>query len=502
MKPENHNQHFDKLISNSIGRPELKFDFDAWKQSHIEAIQRYEREIEKTKTIYLSAQPIWRKIMKNRITKYAAVAVMLLIITLIIAVWPEVSITSKVYAMSDVTNLLQEAKTLHIEGVVFFPNNNSSSNEYIDISLEYWVDIDNGRLYMHTPGGLKEPNNSEPMYYDTILDGEYKMETSYRKPVHGEWVPVINFTKFSPFQCRLEARKATQLFIMGMLGNMDQVEGFTKISEESIDGIPFDVWQGEVFQGGRGTKIKTWLNPFSGEVGRVFFWHKKQKDDVDWSPGFELYKIERNIELPLDIFMTNPPAGVELENTKETAPTALVGELGEHERSYIGIHVGFTLDDGSVIVGWSTGRVGGSQVDKFSNLTIGGQLPELPAKIIGLKPIPNNENVFYKGYHLAFTHKENTFCEWSIYIPNKNTPSRKAFLGYEVLTEYECDESLFQNRVQGLYEDIIIDSQEDFSQWILGSMADLSDTGTAPPNVTYRNVMQLAGDLRQSLQNR
>jgi len=445
---------------------------------------------------------IWRTTMKNKITKLTAAAVMLIIITLIFALWPGASLTSKAYAMSDVTDLLQKAKTLHIEGKVFFPKDNSPSSEYVEIPLEYWVDIDNGRMRMHQPGGLKGPNNDEPKYYDTILDGQYKMETSYRKPVHGEWTPLINFTKLTPFQSRLEAHQAANAVIMQMFGNLNQVEGFTEVGEEDIDGIHFDIWQGEVFQGGRGTRIKTWLNPFSGKIGRVLCWHKTQKDEVNWRPLIDLCTIERNIELPLDIFKTDPPEGVELANTKQTAPTAVLGELGSHERSYIGIHVGFTLHDGSVIVGWSTGRVGGSQVDKFRDLKVGGELPELPAKIIGLKPIPNEQNTVYDGYHLASTEKENTLCEWSIYIPNNDTLSRKAFLGYQVLTKYNFDESLFQNKVQALHHDLVIHGPEDFEQWVLGAMADMSDAGLAPAHVTYENVMKLAEELRQSLQQK
>jgi hypothetical protein len=465
-------------------------------------------------------QNIGRIIMKSKITKFAAAA-MIVVVGLIYGPWPGSDVGGKLYAMSNVTDLLQKAETLHIEGVFFLPKENASSNDWIQLPFEYWFDINRGWMRLHKPGGLKDPNSPEPKYYDTVLDGKYQMQTFYEQSLRGESIPVVRFTKFTPFQCRLEVRRAGMGSIMGMLGSINQMNNITKIGQEEINGTVFDVWEGEYFRKDRGTKIKTWLNPGSGEVGRAFCWGK-QNGDAKWIPHFELHKVERNIEFPVELFTTVAPQGVKLDNTKETAPSALLGELGEGGRSYVGIHVGFTLDDGSIIAGWSVGNVDAaagscnpgsaagscdrwnlpSQIDKFRDLQVGGKLPDLPAKIVGFKMIPNTQEIVYKGYHLAVTQKQNTFCEWSIYIPDRDVLPRKSFYGYEVLTEYNNNKDLFRNRDIELSDDLVIEGREDFERWVLGAIGDMSDTGAAPAHVTYNNVMQLSKKLRQPLEDK
>jgi len=79
MNVDKDNENLDELILGAIGRDRPKFDFDKWKQ-------RYEKEIDifKSQTTGgkapLSAEPpnIWRIIMNSRITKPAAVAVVIL----------------------------------------------------------------------------------------------------------------------------------------------------------------------------------------------------------------------------------------------------------------------------------------------------------------------------------------------------------------------------------------------------------------------------------------
>ena len=440
--------------------------------------------------------------MKNKITKCTtAAAVVVLIVGLIATLWPEAGIATRAYAMSDVPGLLNAATTIHIQGWAFFPDQTDPNQEYRKILLEYWFDTQNGRMRLHKP--KYSPSQDGPMYHDTISDGKYKMETSYRKPVGGKWTPVIRFTKLTPFQSRLLAHQSAVGLMRQIFGNLDQVEGFTKSGVEEISGTMFDIWEGEVFTiDGHGLRIKTWLCPSSGKLGRVLLWQKKEKQDSEWQPVIDLYKIERNTEPPAGVFKTEPPDGVELENTKETAPTAILGGVGGHGRAYIGIHIGFTLNDGSVIVGWSVGAIGGSQSDVFSDLSVGGPLPELAARITGLKAFPSKEHVVYEGHHLAYTQKDNKFYEWSLYIPEKKSPPRSALFGYEVLIEFNVDKSRFGSWANNLREDLLINTREDFDRWVLAAMGELSDDGIVPNHVTYENVMRLAEEIRQSLENR
>lgn len=175
MKPENNNQNFDQLISQFLGRPELKFDFDAWKHSHIEAIQEYEKEIEKTKASVQTGQNTWRRIMKNRLTKYAAAAIFIVGIMLGIhfmggspdgakVVWAEVyknieSINSFVYrsTRNAISGPGKEGYEYKTEGHTITYH-----------SFEYGTRIDcyyqDGELYLSSYS-LKSPKNFISIFY-------------------------------------------------------------------------------------------------------------------------------------------------------------------------------------------------------------------------------------------------------------------------------------------------------------------------------------------------
>jgi len=83
MNPDRHEKDLDKLISASIGRENLTFDFETWKQAHQKEVQTYESQVAQAER---PAPPlrIWSIIMKNPISKLAAAAV--IVIATIVAI--------------------------------------------------------------------------------------------------------------------------------------------------------------------------------------------------------------------------------------------------------------------------------------------------------------------------------------------------------------------------------------------------------------------------------
>jgi len=45
-----------------------------------------------------------------------------------------------------------------------------------------------------------------------------------------------------------------------------------------------------------------------------------------------------------------------------------------------------------------------------------------------------------------------------------------------------------------------IETSEDFDEWVLGAMAELSDDGKAPEGFTYDEVLELAEEIRASME--
>ena len=392
-----------------------------------------------------------------------------------------------------------------MKGWVYWPERRQNGGEPAKLEFEYWYDFENGRYRRYKPGGI-DKDTGEPRYYTTVSDGQYVMGESYHRPVKGDPWKSISFTKLSPFKARLEAYKHSYEVLMRKFGNIDQIKGSTKIAQEEIEGTVFDIWQNEFYLAdGRRIKIRTWLAPDSGDIGRVLFWEKKRKDDLNWRLGLDFHTIELDAVPPAGIFNTEPPAGSKLDNTKETAHTSALGIA--RQRAMIMIedyelhrHIGFTLSDGSVILCWSCPEKNrSSQADLFENLTPGGRLPEFAAKIEGLTSIPLELGVNYVGYHLTYTQKDGNFYEWSLYMPDSESPARSSLLGYDLSVKYEVDKNRFGTRPGNLSDDLAIESSYDFNIWVRGAMAELSDDGKAPEDITYESVLQLAERIRKSL---
>jgi hypothetical protein len=158
-------------------------------------------------------------------------------------------------------------------------------------------------------------------------------------------------------------------------------------------------------------RIKCWLSAETGEVGRVEQWVRHEPTGM-WRPEYFMEKIERDVAIPEEQFALKAPEGYEPENTAETANeswrAAWAGPLGD-AGDVIG-YVAFTLEDGSVIAGWSVRprdkdgwekekdeevrgakekesrpKVAEAQRPVFAALKAGGPLPELPIVVAGLR---------------------------------------------------------------------------------------------------------------------
>ena len=76
-----------------------------------------------------SAQHIWRKIMKSKITKLAAAAVIVIALVLLI-IFLDKSVVPA-YAVTDLPGLFEQAKVIHIQGWQYFPGHRMPEGEEI-----------------------------------------------------------------------------------------------------------------------------------------------------------------------------------------------------------------------------------------------------------------------------------------------------------------------------------------------------------------------------------
>lgn len=443
----------------------------------------------------LSTKFISRRFIMNRFTKFAAAAAIIIAAVLLITILDKSA--TPAYGITDVPELFKKAKVIHIQGWVHF-NLTDKGKKVPKAPVERWIDLENGRVRFTQTVVNANPEQVTVTIRETIVNGQYKMVLN-----HG--IKQAVFYRMSDYKRMLETHYCLQDMFGYLFGNIETFENFVKAGKEEIDGVAYDIWKYEVKEPDsaidRINRYKYWLSPTTGESGRFQSWYKNGEEP--WRLGHDFYKIERDVQIHENVFSLEVPEGYEARNTKETAIVVELNEQGYLSQNGIGldVRISFTLSDGSVLVGWRSvdTKSAVSQRELFEELTFGGILPRLAVEVYALKPIGWTGNTTYTGRHLAYTQKGDKLIEWSLYVPDCAPPKSSEMLGYELLCRFNSEQRI--DRWSGMSVDygIQIETEEDFDKWIRGAMAELSDDGKAPKNVTYENVLRLAEQIRKSL---
>lgn len=438
-----------------------------------------------------------RRLIMNRFTKLTAAAVIIVIVVGIGIYYFTGDGTTPVYGMSDLPELFRKARVIHTQGLNYFPRHAMPDGQEIPpVEMEQWIDMENGRVRFTTCGLTSNQNGIRITVGETISDGEYKLSLLHTD----KWAI---FFKISEYQRMLEKHYSLDQMFGQMFGDVERLDSFVKTGQEKIEGVEYDIWEGEVTH--PVTKhtglYKCWLSPSSGETKRIQAWVKQS--DGQYQLDYEYDRIKRDVAVPDGIFTMEVPQDYELRSTKETAiPLELDDGGSVHCGSCtLDSRITFTLSDGSVILGWCSfdRESETSQEDLFENLEFGGFLPKLPVEIWGLKPSGWTGDITYVGRHSAYTQKGDKFIEWSLYVPEGLPPARSEMLGYDVLYRFNLEEKPKWIIGYTLDYGLQIKTEEDFDKWVIGAMAELSDDGNAPEGVTYESVLQLTKQIRESL---
>jgi len=414
-------------------------------------------------------------------------------VLLMVGVWPGETKSGRAYAMTDVPELLRSAKTLHITGRLYLPPYAMPGHEQTEVPYEIWADPENCRF--RSPQTYYGVNTAGEQSKVSIAVGEVVSDGQYRMTVnHTE--KTVKYELLNAFHRRLLAKLDMEELHKDVVARIEAVGGFTKTGEEEIDGRTYGIWEGIVKETDLPTNIKVmcWLDSERGEIGRVQEFTQGPFGDA-WAPAERLDTIARNVQPPADVFDTSPPAGYKLLNTKEDAKVPELHQQsggGVGSLSYSG-HIAFQIGERAILLGWSSRdeEDDTSQAGLFSGLKAGGPLPKLPVEVVALKTAVGKETVLYKGQHLAFTRKEDRYVEWSLYVADREPPAKAMSCGYRIMQRYNVP----AERVVG---QLILDvsrpipvGPDDFDLLVRGAMAEFSDTGSAPEDVTYATVLGL-----------
>jgi len=444
-------------------------------------------------SLKLKNKLIIRRLIMNRFTKFAAAAVIIVAILLSVTILDR-SVTST-YAITDVPELVRNARTLHIKAWSYFPEDAHPGQVQRRVALEHWFDLENGLSRMMGPGYSITSEGTTMHLTEVVSDSQYKMNINY-------YDKSITFQKLSPFEQKLDTYQNVGNLFTQIFGSLDRLDDFVEIGQEVIDGVDYDIWQFDVQNPtvNYAMRFKSWLSPSTGWLGRALVLLKE--GDNDWAPTYEIEKIEHDIDIASEIFATEPPEGYALVNTKNKAKVSELCREGSGgiDGLSISINIGFTLTDGSVIAAWHSedNNSDTSQDSLFEDLQVGGPLPKLPIEIYSLISVGTSQTITYQGRHLLYSKKASKFYEWGIYVPDRAPPSRTELMNYQASIRLNPPDRVKGSIALGISRDLTIENEHDFNTWVLGAMAELNDDGKAPEDITYESVLQLAKQIRES----
>lgn len=430
------------------------------------------------------------RLMHSRTLRWAIPVAVAAGVLLVVGLWPggqnrnDTPQPGRVYAFSEVPALVRSAQTFHIHGVQRW----IVAGAVVDLPIDTWH---SGSGAYRSVGTHVRGNGVD--LADIVCDGQYQMKIDHVSKS-------ASFKRVTPLQTRIVFLAEMQNMLFG---NLARREGLARTGMETIDGRTCEVWQrDEAFPPDNvvtARSNKYWFDPSTGVLVRAEVW-AKDRYSGQFRQCFLLDKMERNIELPAGIFDTTPPADYKPANTKETAPLDSFSHA-----TYTGktletvVHAGFVLPDGSVVMPWSVRELDKDEPQDglFADLVAGGELPKLPVEVYGLKP-QGETKLTYLGRHLAWTKKDGRYFEWALYVPNKDLPDPISFFTL-LARPNPADRELEGNDSPDYPPCAIAVTTDDFDELVLGAMAELSDNGLRPEQISLQSVLQLADSIRRAL---
>jgi len=401
--------------------------------------------------------------------------------------------SSKVYAMSDVPELLGSAETLYMKGRIYLPPlEEDGESEVVDI--EHWLDFENGRWRSTTPGTISGHDELKIILSERICDGgEFELILEHMEKQG-------SFSKLSQLQRKLRCRGLLETIMIFVCGDPKLFDLYKIAGEEELDGQTYNIWELSIeHEKMPDFKMQSWLSPVTGDFAQAIVWMKE--GEKDWIKQLEVTSLKQNLIIPDSVFAMDVPDDYYLINTRETAPKRQIGSMsGGHGPYRLNMHTLFTLRDGTVIACWSSRNIDSqdSQVHLFADIEMGGGFPKLPFEVYALEASVNEKKEVFHGRHLCFTELEGKFYEWGIYVPaEKIEPRQSRVQSYSLIYRNHIEaEGAFRLATSA---DLLVKNKDDFETFVLGAMKEFSDQGEVGADITYEGVLQLAQQIRESL---
>ncbi len=173
MNADRNDKKLDELISKTIGRDKPQFDFDKWQINRRKEIETFKSQTTEQKKRPVRIFKIGKTIMKSRVSKIAAAAVIIIVATMTLRNG-SVDMTSPAFGVEDIIAAMQQAEWMHstarvVDNTNFDPNRIKKKLE----GLEYWQSINPNRTVYIEPGGMisfRDENLGKIWKYDPEIN--------------------------------------------------------------------------------------------------------------------------------------------------------------------------------------------------------------------------------------------------------------------------------------------------------------------------------------------
>ena len=438
----------------------------------------------------------------RRLSKLAAAVIIAAVVMVLAHFTDFFGVRAPAYDMRHLRRLINEARSIHLHYTTHFDLSEYGKNPP-PVSADLWIDLSGYRF--REPYLIIQFKGNK---LGGILTGEHISNGGYLIMGVNHTEKTVSFYRLGDYQ-RMYKAHSNLSSTFSLYAGLDFFRDFQYMGRDRIDGIEYDVWENEIL-GGRGKKktirrYKYWVSPLTRKPVRLETWHLKSGGK--WVLKNEHDKIEWDIPIPDDVFALEAPAGYEYKNTMETAPLTELDELGyaNYRSALLDPRINFTLADGSVIMAWSSEDqpVTEPQDTLFESLQPGGNVPPLPIEAYALKLFTPASDITYHGRHLAYTYKKGQFIEWSLYVPDGPPPLHYEETRYDLIYRFNFQpEPNWRTSPIVFDHGIVIESSEDFNKWVLGAMAEFSDSGLPPQDLTYEGVLALSKQTAYELAKR
>lgn len=389
--------------------------------------------------------------------------------------------TTKLYAMSDIPELFNTARTLHIKGKLFFPEFPNTP----PAETEYWLDIENGRWRSAGPSYCISEDGIDVWYFKEIYNGQgTKLSINTREKT-------CRYYKLSEFQKDLNIQQTQRTLLQLTCGTPDFFDTYRIQGQEELNGETYNIWEGQLNIGPTQFKITSWLSPRTGHLAKAEF--SQLMENKQWAKRctFDIVEIDQPIDK--SIFELAVPDDYTAANTRETAQEMSMAKMVAGMSSvHIEYYLLYALPDNRLIMCWRNEFLKNPEEEHtcFNDLSFGGPVPKLPGEAYGLKAQIGAKECFWQGRHLAYTQKDGKFYEWAVYIPEQLPPTKPNHT-YSYTRLYRMNNGEKASVTTAGSPDVTIEDQEDFDQLVLGAMRQLSDDPDMAAPFTLDEVLSL-----------